>query len=349
MLDFSNSILQSLAVHHVGNKQNSDDDLVLSKELLNLENECLTDLLSHYFLTSFSQPEYYQFGYDEGDFTINPLYNFVSEVFEHPESLLINSVQIAKLLYDKTIHPQIKPGDLFVAYFKDLIVNNEMTDAIGIYKAETKQSFLKVSQAHDGLRVAGDEGLSIEKPDKACLIFNSDRDSGYKICMIDKTGKAGEGQFWKKEFLQLDECKDEYHFTKEFMNITKNYVADKMPEDFPVSKPDQIDMLNRSVEYFKTRETFDKAEFEEEVFKDEQVINSFRRFDEDYRRGNDINLSASFEISPQAVKKQARVFKSVLKLDKNFHIYIHGNRELIEKGMDEQGRKYYKIFFEQEN
>ena len=45
-------------------------------------------------------------------------------------------------------------------------------------------------------------------------------------------------------------------------------------------------------------------------------------------------IADNFEISAQAVKRQARIFKSVLKLDKNFHIYIHGNRELIEKGFD---------------
>jgi len=49
------------------------------------------------------------------------------------------------------------------------------------------------------------------------------------------------------------------------------------------------------------------------------------------------------------VKKQARIFKTVLKLDKNFRIYIHGNRELIEQGVEKDGRKYYKIYFEQES
>ena len=75
------------------------------------------------------------------------------------------------------------------------------------------------------------------------------------------------------------------------------------------------------------------------------MIKSFRNFDSNYRQDNDIVLLDSFEISPQAVKKQARVFKNVLKLDKNFHIYIHGNRELIEQGMEKDGRKYYKIYY----
>ena len=48
------------------------------------------------------------------------------------------------------------------------------------------------------------------------------------------------------------------------------------------------------------------------------------------------------------MKKQSRAFKSVLKLDKNFHIYIHGDRELIEQGGDKDGRKFYKIYYEDE-
>jgi hypothetical protein len=63
---------------------------------------------------------------------------------------------------------------------------------------------------------------------------------------------------------------------------------------------------------------------------------------------NDIRFETSFDISEQAVKKQSRMFKSVLKLDKNFHVYIHGDRNLIEQGVDENGRKFYKIYYEKE-
>ncbi|MDD4067910.1 MAG: nucleoid-associated protein, partial [Bacteroidales bacterium] len=54
-----------------------------------------------------------------------------------------------------------------------------------------------------------------------------------------------------------------------------------------------------------------------------------------------------FNISDSAVKKQARVFKSVIKLDKNFHIYVHGDRKLIEQGQDEKG-KFYKVYYNEE-
>jgi len=121
-----------------------------------------------------------------------------------------------------------------------------------------------------------------------------------------------------------------------------------LSEEFEVSKADKIDFLNKTVDYFKKHEQFDKQEFENEVFRDEEVIESFRKFDQTYREKNDLEPTDNFEISAQAVKKQARVFKKVLKLDKNFHVYIHGNRDLIEQGIDENGRKFYKLYYEEE-
>jgi translation initiation factor 2A len=40
--------------------------------------------------------------------------------------------------------------------------------------------------------------------------------------------------------------------------------------------------------------------------------------------------------------------RRVKELDKNFHIYIHGDRTKIEQGVDENGRKFYKIYYDQE-
>ena len=61
-----------------------------------------------------------------------------------------------------------------------------------------------------------------------------------------------------------------------------------------------------------------------------------------------LDFADNFTISESAVKKQARALKSVIKLDKNFDIYVHGNRNLIEQGRDEKGT-YYKIYYQKEN
>lgn len=86
----------------------------------------------------------------------------------------------------------------------------------------------------------------------------------------------------------------------------------------------------------------------QDVFQHSEVIDNFNQFKEKYANENHVVLDNDFDISTQAVKKQLKVFKSILKLDKNFHIYIHGSKDLIEKGTDKDGRKFYKIFYEQE-
>ncbi len=347
MIDHTKSNIERVSVHYVGNK-NNQDELRLSKTLLDTSDIKLRELLSKFFLTPFSFPEFYSFTFSNQDYTMNPLFIFASRVFDSPKTLHANSKDIAKHLYESSVHPQIKPGDLFVVYFTNIIIDEKHTDAIGVFKSENRQAFLKLDNNQDDFLIHYEDGINVEKLDKGCLIINTSRDSGYKVCIIDKSNKSIEAQYWKDNFLQLKPCKDEFHQTKEFLNITKNFVTKQLAEEFEVSKTDQIDLLNRSVEYFKTHDTFDKKDFETEVFHNKEIIKSFQNFDETYRESHDIELNDNFEISNHAVKKQARVFKSVLKLDKNFHIYIHGNRELIEQGIEKDGRKYYKIYFEQE-
>jgi hypothetical protein len=247
------------------------------------------------------------------------------------------------------MHPQIKSGDLFIATFSNIEINDKLVNGFGIFKSENRQAFLKLNKKSNEFILNYEDGINIEKLDKGCLVLNIDRENGYKVCIIDKSSKSGDAQYWRDAFLNIKPAKDEYHFTKEFLGITKNFVTQKLSEEFEVNKADQIDLLNRSVEYFKTHEKFNKKEFENDVLQDTGIIKSFRNFDSNYREENEIELTDNFEISAQAVKKQARVFKSVLKLDKNFHIYIHGDKELIEQGIDKDGRKYYKIYFEQES
>ena len=90
-------------------------------------------------------------------------------------------------------------------------------------------------------------------------------------------------------------------------------------------------------------------QFADEVIGNPQAIESFKNFKSQYEQEFDSPIANIFEISDNAVKKQQKVYKSVLKLDKNFHIYIHGDKELIEKGFDEgKSMNYYKVFFREE-
>jgi hypothetical protein len=346
MIDYTNTIIEKVSVHNIGNKTNGEE-LHLSKTLLDISDVKVRSLLSKFFLTPFSDPEYHSFTFSNDDFTLNPLHVFASQIFEDAKQFQKIAIDIAKHLYEISIHPQIKPGDLFITYFSEVVVEDEVTDAIGIFKSETKQPFLKLDREQHSYSIRYEDGINIDKLDKGCLIFNTEKESGYKICIIDKSNKT-EAQYWKDTFLQLKPYSDVYHYTKDLMNITKYYIAKELPEEFEINKTEQIDLLNRSAEYFKTHDKFDKADYEKEVFKDSKMIKSFRKFDESYRNENDIDFEDSFEISTSAVKEGIKSFKSVLKLDKNFHIYIHGDVELIKQGVEKDGRKFYKIYYERE-
>ena len=339
------SKLQELIIHNVGNKT-LGDDLILSKKSVTLSDE-LQNILSQYFLASFKSEDNYSF-YNDTTLSLNEVFSYVSDVFSYPETIKNQSVNLAKHLYNKSVHPMIKGGEFYVIYFRECVFQNETIDAIGLFKSENKDIFLEVERVEEGFEIGSRKGININKLDKGCLIFNTEKENGYIVSIIDNTNKGSEAQYWKDQFLGVQVLNNEYHQTNQFLGITKQFVTKQLDEVFEVSKADKIDLLNRSVDYFKSHDQFDKEEFEAEVFVDKNLIQSFQQFDETYRKENEVELSDNFVISEQAVKKQARVFKNVLKLDKNFHIYIHGNREMIEQGVDENGRKFYKIYYNEE-
>ena len=167
--------------------------------------------------------------------------------------------------------------------------------------------------------------------------------------MIDQTNRSAEAVYWKDEFLKLKVRNDNYNQTNNVLGVYKSFVTEKMDEEYEISKADKIDLLNRSMKYFKEKETFDLDEFSNEVIGNSDGIASFKNYKKSYEEEFDTPIQDAFEISGAAVKKQSSAFKSVLKLDKNFHIYIHGDKELIEKGFDDdKSMNYYKVYFRDE-
>ncbi len=348
MIDIINAEIKSIAVHYCGNQTNGEE-LILSKSLLSIEEERVNQLLLKFFLNNFQHVEYQQFTFSNGDPEMNILFQYVSKIFDQESALLPQSVNMARQLYDLSTHPQIKSGDFFVAIFGGIVADGIPVEAIGIFKSENKQEFLKVDKKQGAFEVKYDDGISINKLDKGCLVLNISKATGYKVCVIDNTNKSTDAQYWKNDFLMIKPCNDSFHATKDYLDLCKNYVTKQMPNDFEISKTDQIDLLNRSIKYFKEQDEFSMDDFSRSVIQDPQVIESFKGYKKQYEDERELELNDQFDISEAAVKKQNRIFKSVLKLDKNFHIYIHGKRELIEKGIDPDGRKYYKIYFNEEN
>lgn len=337
-------MLEGISLHQVGNK--SAGDRLSSTEELFVPDETIRTTLNQYFSSGFKPGALFQF-YHETDLNLNEVFVYARKIFEDKNLLHTEGKNIAVHLYNQSTHPKIKSGELYIVYFEECVLEGEVVDAIGIFKSETKEPFLNVQIREGKAHLTLNEGISIQRPDKSCLIFNTEGDSGYVVAIADHLSKGSEAIYWKDDFLKVKERNNYYSQTVEFLNITHEFVTQQMDEEFEVTKADKIDFLNRSVEYFKQNESFDREEFVQEVFDAPNLISSFNEFDKQKREELQLQIPDEFKISETAVKKKARVFKSILKLDKNFHIYIHGDRSKIEQGEDEHGR-YYKIYYEQE-
>lgn len=347
MIEYSQAKITHVSAHVVGNGVNGEK-LKLSSEPLEIEDDNMQTLLLTYFLGNFKSPEYNSFTSEADKFKDNPIFKFASGIFSNAQSFHKNSIQIANHLYNVTLVPTIRSGELFVAYLSDIRIEQTRVDAIGIFKCESKESYLKLNTSSGDFKLKADAGINVSNLDKGCLILNAEKEKGFKVLAIDTRNKP-EAQFWMNDFLMIKPSAGSFSHTQDFMNLTRQYVDDQLDEEFKVSKADKIDLLNRSMNFFKTKDQFDHRDFEAEVLEDPSVIESFRNYERSLT-GREEDIVDNFEISAHAVKRQARIFKSVLKLDKNFHIYIHGNRQLIEKGFDETVNKhYYKIYFDQES
>ncbi len=345
MLQISAAQINSIHLHHVGNKSDFEG-ITLSSNPLNIDDE-LKQLLLKLFLDGFKSQEYFNF-HHESDISLNEVYNYTTKIFDQEGDKHSQTQNIAKHLYEKSNHPKIKDGELYIVHFESLILDGEECSALGIFKSEVKDSFMKVRYENSNFHIEKHLGMNTHKLDKACLILDTERENGFVVAVIDNTNRNNDAQYWIDDFLHLKQRNDDYYKTQNLMTFCKNFVTNELPTKFEVSKADQVDLLNKSVKFFKDKDNFKMAEFEEEVVHQPEVVEVFKQFKNDYSKQNDMEFDDDFAISGQAVKKQNRIFKSVIKLDKNFHIYIHGNRNMIEQGIDENGRKYYKIFYNEE-
>lgn len=339
-----NAIIDKCVLHFVGNKI-ADDGLWLSDSLLKLRGD-LNSLLINFFINSFTSEEYFELYHDSG-IEYNVVNGAVSQIFDDPETLYDQSVNLAKHLYDQSTHPKIKGGEFYTVYFKDCIVDGDTVDAVGLFKSENKDTFLKVLREDGNFNLESVQGINIKKLDKGCLIFNKERENGYVVAVVDNTNKGVEAQYWIDDFLHIRQRKDEYANTQNVMAMAKNFVTKELPKEFEVSKADQIDLLNKSLKFFKEKDTFDIEDFANEVIEQPEVIESFHSFRRNYESENDITIDDTFAISNHAFKKQQRSYKRIINLDKKIQIIINGNRQNVEQGEDERG-KFYKVYYSME-
>lgn len=345
MLEKIENSLSKLIVHQVGNKL-KEEGLHLSKSESGLDLPTLK-IVQSYLSSAFQSPEFYRFTHP-ADLQMNNVYSLASDIFDSPSGFVAKSAQLAKLLYDVSDHPKVKSGELLLMYLENARAFGVEAPALAIFKSEKKRPFLFTENQGEVIELFSYHGISPAKVDKACLIFNVDREDGFQVLCVDNINRGEEAKFWFDSFLKLELRSSEFSKTAELIGFTKSFVDQDLQGSEELGKFNSIEYLERSKEYLNENENLAPEKYSETVFEDPAVADRFREYVAS-REPKALNFEEEFTVSPEALKKKQSVFKSILKLDKNFHIYIHGKREWIEKGIDEDGRKFYKVYYEEEN
>lgn len=338
MIISSNAFLKDLVIHKINGQ-----GLRISQNSISIQDEFLKQVLVNYFFHSFKEDERFCFDGIE----TNTVSSVVSSIFENPEMLHEKSIDLARRLFEISDNSNIKPGDFFTVYFEDCVLDDEIVEVIGIFKAEQKSTFLKIYTEQDVFSADAQEGINVNKIDKGTLIFNTEKEKGYVIFSIDNTNKSNSAQFWNKSFLNLKPIENEYFQTKQLVHLCQDFIGENISNE---DKPAKISLFNESMDYLKSNDVFNHEEFKEKVLQDPTLVASYDSYIEEQSEENKIFQQEEMQISKPAVKKSKKYIRSVIKLDKNFHVYVHGNRENIDRGFDDGKQKsYYKLYYKEES
>lgn len=349
MFTFEEVSMSSLILHKVGNKQ-LGDGYQASKDLIELDDELHT-LLCDYFLNHFKSEDIFHFIHHAG-VTMNDVFQYCKSIFDNPDSFQEVSVHLLKHLYEKSDHPKIKSGELYIAHLENVLVEDELVNAIGIFKSETRETYLTFPFADEKVGIASNEGVPTRKLDKGAVIFNAYEEDGYRVIATDMNGT--DARFWKEAFLGIDNVPDNTFHTKTYLNICKDFVKKVYSKE--EDKKEQVDFLNKSIEYFENNDSFDLKDFSEQVIEKEEYTEQFNTFKEKYEEQKGIETQEDFVISKSTLEKMRKKFKNLIKLDTKVEIKVHpnpedpeANQKHMERGYDEQkGMYFYKIYFNRE-
>src|SRR5690606_9846910 len=273
MFYHTDATIAQLAIHRVGNKL-QEEFYVLSEKSMEVSDDVLNQLLMHYFLSPFTRVnEVYRLFHPSDTRSLNEVFHFSKAFFSGEMEFLALSQQLAKHLFEVSNHPNIKGGELYVVHLHAIQLEGEIHEAIGVFKSESKEPYLKISPVQGAFDLGYEqEAININKLDKGCIIVNTEAEEGYKVLVVDQTNRQQEAVYWKDDFLGVRVRNDAHNQTGNFLKVYKKFVNEELDGTFELERADKIDLLNRSMDYFKTKETFKQDEFAEEVLGNPQAV-----------------------------------------------------------------------------
>lgn len=307
------------------------------------------ELLTHCFLKSFRSLELHHFDHHTS-VENNEMFGYAAAIFDENATLLDRADRIARHLYSRSKHPNIKSGDLCIALIDDIGMGGDAIQAISIVKSESKVPFLQISVRDGDLVLTTEQGIYPDKIDKGCLILDHGRADGFSVYLFDKSG--GNTQFWVNEFVGAKPVRDDDFLTRRYSELCIAFAERGLPED--TSQEDRMKVASRAMTYLNGAETFDLEEFESTALADAGRIEQFKSFKNEFEEERGEELDDSFTVSRREAEKAGTRLKSRMKLDVGVAMqfssgFIHEADKFLERGVDEKtGMQFVKILFHTE-
>lgn len=296
-------------------------------------SEFLTKLVEK----SFTMDDVKQFSYIE-TVELNPVYQFVSKIFDENESFLKQSVNIATFLYDQSIHPNIRSGELYVLLL-ECEYKKELVEAVAILKSEKKDPFLATDNDGREISVRTIYGTGLKGLDKGCLVLNIQREQGYVVGTVDNTNNGSDAQYWTDSFLHVTNCEDDYHKTvklTEMLTAFSKQVAEQSAAEGAV-------VAKKATELLKKSEAVQMDELAERICtNDGQRVQfaAFRQVFEEEHGG----FAEEVNVVAKAVSRKPVTRMNTLRIGDEFEVKVLNPEARMEQGNDDGGR-YWKLYW----
>ena len=348
MIDVKNAYIAHISLQKVGHKVREEANIFADKTLE--YDESKEEQLIPFLLNPFKKSlEINHFTHYTEKLEFNVLYNQCAQMFEEKVDFIDFSQEVLSHLYEKSLHPQIKTGEVFVTLFENMMFDGISCRGIGIYKLENKKKFLRFDESK-GLDYNIWKGYKLEGIDKACMILDVHKEEGFRVFSIDD--KNVESEYWKKSFLEIDLIKDNNYHTKKYMELITDFSNDFLLDK--TDKKQQAEFISNSINVLNSNEFVTNEIIEDQVLKPFELIDQFKDYKKDYSENNRVEFVESFEVSVPTLMKESKKIKSEIKLDTKINIKLDltnpdAAEEYLERGFDEEKKMfYYKVFFNTE-
>lgn len=232
----------------------------------------------------------------------------------------------------------------FTAVWDTFVLDDYEGKAIGFFFSNERKSFLSVGDGEANVM----RGLPLQKPEYGLLCLPMETGE-FRLFVVEPGGSTALRTSWTLGlFPFLPMYEDSFH-AKQFFKMCKSFSEDVLVKEQHKPRENQVAFLSESLDYASRKGEIDLDKFKTDVLKEPSVVDAFENYQEKYTETKGWNPPDRFAMTDQDHNQARKFVKSVIKLDKNFHIYVHGSKDRIEKGFDENRKlNFYTLWFDSE-